>query len=172
MAATAKRDYYEVLGVEREASEAEIKKAFRKMARKYHPDVNPGDKSSEQKFKELNEAYEVLSDAKKKQQYDQFGHAAFEQGFGAGAGPGPGFEGFARQGGFGAGQGQGFEGFEDIFGNIFGGMATRPRGPQQGEDVTYAVEIDLEDAIFGKTMQVDLRREAAFSSCGCRGPPR
>ena len=165
MAATAKRDYYEVLGVEREASEAEIKKAFRKMARKYHPDVNPGDKSSEQKFKELNEAYEVLSDAKKKQQYDQFGHAAFDQGFGAGPGAGPGFEGFARQGGFNAGQGQGFEGFEDIFGNIFGGRATRPRGPQQGEDVTYAVEIDLEDAIFGKPLHVDLRREVACSIC-------
>ncbi len=165
MAATAKRDYYEVLGVERGASEAEIKKAFRKLARKYHPDVNPGDKSSEQKFKELNEAYEVLSDTKKKQQYDQFGHAAFEQGYGAGPGAGPGFEGFARQGGFNAGQGQGFEGFEDIFGNIFGGRATRPRGPQQGEDVTYAVEIDLEDAIFGKPLQVDLRREVTCSTC-------
>jgi molecular chaperone DnaJ len=165
MAATAKRDYYEVLGVERGASEAELKKAFRKLARKYHPDVNPGDKSSEQKFKELNEAYEVLSDAKKKQQYDQFGHAAFEQGYGAGPAAGPGFEGFARQGGFNAGQGQGFEGFEDIFGNLFGGRATRPRGPQQGEDVTYAVEIDLEDAIFGKPLQVDLRREVACSTC-------
>jgi molecular chaperone DnaJ len=165
MAATAKRDYYEVLGVERGASEAELKKAFRKLARKYHPDVNPGDKSSEQKFKELNEAYEVLSDAKKKQQYDQFGHAAFEQGYGAGPGAGPGFEGFARQGGFNAGQGQGFEGFEDIFGNLFGGRATRPRGPQQGEDVTYAVEIDLEDAIFGKPLQVDLRREVMCSTC-------
>jgi molecular chaperone DnaJ len=165
MAATAKRDYYEVLGVERGASEAELKKAFRKLARKYHPDVNPGDKSSEQKFKELNEAYEVLSDAKKKQQYDQFGHAAFEQGFGAGPSAGPGFEGFARQGGFNANQGQGFEGFEDIFGNLFGGRATRPRGPQQGEDVTYAVEIDLEDAIFGKPLQVDLRREVACATC-------
>ncbi len=169
MAATTKRDYYEVLGVDRGASEADIKKAFRKLARKYHPDVNPGDKSSEQKFKELNEAYEVLSDAKKKQQYDQFGHAAFEQGYGAGPGAGPGFEGFARQGGFYTGQGQGFEGFEDIFGSIFGGRATRPRGPQQGEDVTYAVEIDLEDAIFGKAMQVDLRREVTCSVCGGGG---
>jgi molecular chaperone DnaJ len=165
MAATAKRDYYEVLGVERGASEAEIKKAFRKLARKYHPDVNPGDKSSEQKFKELNEAYEVLSDAKKKPQYDQFGHAAFEQGYGAGPGAGPGYEGFARQGGFNAGQGQGFEGFEDIFGSIFGGRATRPRGPEKGEDVTYAVEIELEDAIFGKPLQVDLRREVMCSTC-------
>jgi molecular chaperone DnaJ len=169
MAAATKRDYYEVLGVSRGASEADIKKAFRKLARKYHPDVNPGDKSAEQKFKELNEAYEVLSDAKKKQQYDQFGHAAFDQGFGAGPGAGPGFEGFARQGGFSTGQGQGFEGFEDIFGNIFGGRTARPRGPEKGEDVTYAVEIELEDAIFGKTMQVDLRREVSCSTCGGSG---
>src|SRR4030065_1796005 len=118
MAAATKRDYYEVLGVERGASEAEIKKAFRKLARKYHPDVNPGDKSSEQKFKELNEAYEVLSDAKKKQQYDQFGHAAFEQGYGAGPGAGAGFEGFWRQGGFNGGQGQGVGGIGGNFGDI------------------------------------------------------
>src|SRR3990172_9438751 len=120
MAATAKRDYYEVLGVQRGASEAELKKAFRKLARKYHPDVNPGDKSSEQKFKELNEAYEVLSDAKKKQQYDQFGHAAFEQGYGAGPGAGRGLEGFARRGGeFYTGRGRGFKGFKNTPGNIF-----------------------------------------------------
>ncbi len=87
MATQAKRDYYEVLGINKGSSEADIKKAFRKLARKYHPDVNPGDKTAEQRFKELNEAYEVLSDKDKRQQYDQFGHAAFEQGFG-GAGPG------------------------------------------------------------------------------------
>jgi molecular chaperone DnaJ len=167
MAATAKRDYYEVLGVKRNASEAEIKKAFRKFARKYHPDVNPGDKTSEQKFKELNEAYEVLSDAKKKQQYDQFGHAAFEQGFGqstGGYGPGPGFEGFGRGAEFFTG-----EGYEDIFGNIFGERAARSRGPHKGEDITYAVEVDLEDAIFGRTMQVDLQRDSTCSSCGGSG---
>src|SRR5512135_3517478 len=96
MGSTTKRDYYEVLGVSKSASDTDIKKAFRKLARKVHPDVNPGDKSAEQKFKELNEAYEVLSDAKKRQQYDQFGHAAFDQSFGQGAGPGPGFEGFGR----------------------------------------------------------------------------
>jgi len=166
MAAGTKRDYYDVLGVKREAPEAEIKKAFRKLARKYHPDINPGDKTSEQKFKELNEAYEVLSDPKKKQQYDQFGHAAFEQGFGQGPGPGPGpgFEGFGHGAEFYSGRG-----FEDIFGNIFGERAARARGPQKGEDITYAVEIELEDAIFGRTMQVDLRRDVTCSSCGGSG---
>jgi molecular chaperone DnaJ len=166
MAAGTKRDYYDILGVKREASEAELKKAFRKLARKYHPDINPGDKTSEQKFKELNEAYEVLSDPKKKQQYDQFGHAAFEQGFGQGPGPGPGpgFEGFGHGAEFYSGRG-----FEDIFGNLFGEKAARARGPQKGEDITYSVEIDLEDAIFGRTMQVDLRRDVTCSSCGGSG---
>jgi molecular chaperone DnaJ len=170
MGAATKRDYYEVLGISKTASEADIKKAFRKLARKYHPDVNPGDKSAEQKFKELNEAYEVLSDAKKRQQYDQFGHAAFDAGFGQGAGPGAGpgygFEGYGQ----GAEQftGRGFN-FEDIFGSMFGDRAARSRGPQKGQDVTYAVEIDLEDAIFGKTMQVDLRRETACSACNGTG---
>lgn len=163
MATTAKKDYYEILGVNKKANEAEIKKAFRKFARKYHPDVNPGDKSSEAKFKELNEAYEVLSDAKKRKQYDQFGHAAFEQGFGQGPGPerGPGFEGF---GGPGAGQfGRG--GYEDLFADLFGGRGAQPRGPQKGEDITYTVEVDLEDAIMGRTMQVDLQREVNCTVC-------
>ncbi len=163
MSSTTKKDYYEVLGISKGASETDIKKAFRKLARKYHPDVNPGDKASEQKFKEINEAYEVLSDAKKRQQYDQFGHAAFDQGFGQGAGPGQGFEGFT-----GGEEYFGTRGFEDIFGNMFGERA-RPRGPRKGEDTTYAVEVDLEDAIFGKTMQVDLRREVSCSACGGSG---
>ncbi|MHB8846267.1 MAG: molecular chaperone DnaJ [Nitrospirota bacterium] len=165
MPSTAKKDYYDVLGVNRKAPEAEIKKAFRKLARKYHPDVNPGDKSSEAQFKELNEAYEVLSDPKKRQQYDQFGHAAFEQGFGQGSGQGSGFEGFSARGAEAFGQG----GFEDIFGNLFGNRAARPRGPLKGEDITYTVEVDLEDAIFGRTMQVDLQREVACSACGGSG---
>src|SRR5512139_1693910 len=168
MAATTKRDYYDVLGVKKDASEADIKKAFRKLARKYHPDINPGDKSAEQKFKELNEAYEVLSDVKKRQQYDQFGHGAFEQGFSQGAGPGAGGFGVEGFGGPGAEQfGRG--GFGDIFGNIFGERAARPRGPQKGEDITYTVEVDLEDAIFGRTMQVDLEREVNCTACGGSG---
>ncbi len=170
MATDTKRDYYEVLGVNKSASDPDIKKAFRKLARKYHPDVNPKDKTAEQKFKEINEAYEVLSDAKKRQQYDQFGHAAFGGGYGPGAGPGGagGFEGFAQGGGAEFFRGGNFEGFEDIFGTMFG-ERVRPRGPIKGEDVTYTVEVDLEDAIFGKTMQVDLQREVACSTCGGTG---
>ncbi len=166
MGATAKKDYYDVLGVNRGASDGDVKKAFRKLARKYHPDVNPGDKAAEQKFKELNEAYEVLSDKKKRQQYDQFGHAAFEQGFGQGPGPGGGGFGFE---GFGGGDYYSGRGFEDIFGNIFGDRAARPRGPQKGEDITYSVEVDLEDAIFGKTMQVDLSRDVTCAACSGTG---
>ncbi len=163
MSATTKRDYYEVLGIGKNASETDIKKAFRKLARKFHPDVNPGDKTAEQKFKEINEAYEILSDSKKRQQYDQFGHAAFDASFGQGAGPGQGFEGFTRNAGF-----SGIHGFEDLFGNMFGGRV-RQQGPERGEDITYTVEVDLEDAIFGKTMQVDLNREVICSYCNGSG---
>jgi len=169
MATTSKRDYYDILGVNKKATEAEIKKAFRKFARKYHPDVNPGDKSSESKFKELNEAYEVLSDAKKRKQYDQFGHAAFEQGFGQGPGPGAG-QGFGFEGFGGPGAGQfGRGGYEDIFADLFGGRGAQQRGPQKGEDITYTVEVDLEDAIFGRIMQVDLQREVNCSACNGSG---
>lgn len=166
MATDTKRDYYEVLGVKKDASQADIKKAFRKLARKYHPDVNPGNKTAEQNFKEMSEAYEVLSDAGKRQQYDQFGHAAFGGGYGPGPEAGPGFGG-QRPGAehFRSGN---FEGFGDIFGDLFGERA-RPRGPHKGEDTTYAVEVDLEDAIYGRTMQVDLRREATCATCGGSG---
>ncbi|MFA5073539.1 MAG: molecular chaperone DnaJ [Nitrospirota bacterium] len=162
----AKRDFYDILGVKKDATESDIKKAFRKLARKYHPDINPGDKTAEQKFKELNEAYEVLSDSKKKRQYDQFGHMAFEQGFNPNAGfnQGQGFEGFTQGGGSFSGGG-----FEDIFGSIFGERPTRTRGPQRGEDITYAVEVDFEDALFGRTMQVDVRRDVPCTICGGTG---
>jgi len=161
-----KRDYYDVLGLKKNATSAELKKAFRKLARKYHPDLNPNDKASERKFKEMNEAYEVLSDPKKRKQYDQFGHEAFEQGFGQGPGAGGGFEGFGGQG---AGSFQG-RGFDDIFGSIFGGgRSAGPMGPQKGEDITYTVEVELEDAIFGRAMQVDLQREVSCTACGGSG---
>jgi molecular chaperone DnaJ len=166
MSTATKRDLYEILGLTKNASDSDIKKAFRKLARKYHPDVNPGDKAAEQKFKEINGAYEILSDPEKRKQYDQFGHAAFEQGFGQGAGPGGfGFEGFGGPGAefFSGG------GFEDLFGNIFGGRTVRPRGPHKGEDITYSVDIDLEDAIYGRTMQVDLQRDVACATCGGSG---
>src|SRR5262245_42046344 len=148
-----KRDYYEVLGVAKGASEAEIKKAYRRLARKLHPDVNPGDKAAEKRFQEVQEAYEVLKDAEKRRAYDRFGHAGpvppgFEGATGAGAGPG-GFPG-----GFSAG-GPGFEGFEfqgdlsDLFGNIFG-AGRRPRNePEKGEDAAGTIEIPLRDAVLG-----------------------
>jgi molecular chaperone DnaJ len=168
MGTATKKDYYEILGVKKGATDAELKKAFRKLARKYHPDVNPSDKTAENKFKEMNEAYEVLSDPKKRQQYDQFGHAAFDAGFGqgAGSGPGRGFEGFSQGADF--FRSGGGAGFEDIFGNIFGNRG-RPSGPTKGEDITYSVEVDLEDAIFGRTMQVDLQREVTCSTCNGSG---
>jgi len=137
----AKRDYYEVLGVERGADEAEIKKAYRRVAMKHHPDRNAGDTASEEKFKEANEAYEVLSDAQKRSTYDQFGHAGIE---------GQG------QGGFGGGGGANFSDiFGDVFGDIFGAAAGRGRsGPQRGADLRYNLEIDLEDAVQGSTVKI------------------
>jgi len=142
------RDYYDILGVSKNASQDEIKKAFRKKARQYHPDVNKDNpKEAEAKFKEANEAYEVLSDETKKAQYDQFGHDAFKQGGGAGAG------GF--QGGFGGFGGQA-GGFGDIFGDIFGGMfggGRQQQGPQKGNDLREDIDISFEDAAFGKSIQ-------------------
>jgi molecular chaperone DnaJ len=137
----AKRDYYDVLGVERGADEAEIKKAYRRVAMKHHPDRNAGDTASEEKFKEANEAYEVLSDAQKRATYDQFGHAGIE---------GQG------QGGFGGGGGANFSDiFGDVFGDIFGAAAGRGRsGPQRGADLRYNLEIDLEDAVQGSTVKI------------------
>jgi molecular chaperone DnaJ len=177
-----KRDYYEVLGVPKTADEKEIKKAYRKLARKYHPDVNPGDKEAERKFKEIGEANDVLSDPKKREMYDRFGHAAFDQTAGAGAGAGPGTGGFRyeyRPGGGGGGGGfrpedfEGFAGggggggFEDIFSGLFGGGGHM--GPMKGQDTTTTMEVDLEDALFGTTAQLNLRREAPCAVCGGTG---
>lgn len=155
------KDYYNTLGVKRGASADEIKKSFRKLARKYHPDVNPNDKTAEQKFKELNEAYEVLGDAKKKEQYDQFGSAAFEQQYAGG----PSAEEFARAfRGTGADFSETFD-FGSIFGDIFGRRAAAERGPVRGDDITYAVDINLEDAIYGTTANISLSHEAPCQTC-------
>jgi molecular chaperone DnaJ len=161
-----KRDYYEVLGINKSASEEEIKKAYRKLAKKYHPDMNQGDKGAESKFKELNEAYEVLSDKDKKTRYDQFGHAGVDpNGFG-GAG------GFGGTGGFSGFGGSG--GFEDIFDIFFGGAGggfgssggTRRRsGPQKGADLKYELEIEFEEAAFGVKKDVHVTRNETCNEC-------
>ena len=152
-----KRDYYEVLGVDRGADEATIKKAYRQLAKKYHPDMNPGDKEAEKKFKEASEAYAVLSDAEKRRQYDQFGHAAFEQGCG-GAG---GFGGFDFNGG------DMGDIFGDIFGDLFGGGRSRRanNGPMKGANVRTAVRITFEEAVFGCEKQLDLNLKDECTTC-------
>ena len=152
-----KRDYYEVLGVDRGADEATIKKAYRQLAKKYHPDMNPGDKEAEQKLNEASEAYAVLSDAEKRRQYDQFGHAAFEQG-GGGAG---GFGGFDFNGG------DMGDIFGDIFGDLFGGGRSRRanNGPMKGANVRTAVRITFEEAVFGCEKQLDLNLKDECTTC-------
>ncbi len=148
-----KRDYYEVLGVAKTATDAEIKKAYRVLAKKYHPDMNPGDKEAEVKFKEASEAYAVLSDPEKRKQYDQFGHAAFEQGGGAGAG---GFGGFDFSDIFGGGMG-------DIFSDLFGGGRSRSsyNGPMQGANVKITMRVSFMEAVFGvdKKIQMGIKDE-------------
>lgn len=158
-----KRDYYEVLGVEKSASADEIKKAYRKKAMQYHPDRNPGDKTAEAKFKECNEAYEVLSDADKKARYDQFGFAGVDPNFNPNAGFGGGFGGFG--GGFG-----GFGDLGDLFGDLFGGGARRgASGPRRGENVSARVEITFEEAAFGTEQEVPVSRIEPCSRCGGNG---
>ena len=155
--AAEKRDYYEVLGVNKGASEDEIKKAYKKMARKYHPDLNPDNKEAEEKFKEVNEAYEVLSDANKKARYDQYGHAGVDPNFGAG-GFGGGFDGSFDFGDLG-----------DIFGSFFGGGGRSTRrsasAPMQGDDIGARVELTFEEAAFGAEKEVTVSRVEDCDQC-------
>ena len=160
-----KRDYYEVLGLQKGASDDEIKKAFRKMAMKYHPDKNPGDKEAEEKFKEVNEAYGILSDPDKKKKYDQFGHAGVDPnaGFGGG-GFGGGFSGFG-----------GFEDIFDMFGGGFGGFGgqsqRRNNGPKKGRDIQKAINITFEEAAFGTKKEIQITKYVKCGTCegsGCK----
>ena len=155
-----KRDYYEVLGVDRSASDADIKKAYRNLAKKYHPDANPGDSTAEAKFKEINEAYSVLSDSETKARYDQYGHAGTDPNFGAG-GFGGGFGGFG--GGFG---GDAFD-LGDLFGDLFGGgrRSSRPNAPQKGADIETYITLTFEEAAFGCTKEIEFTRVETCSSC-------
>ncbi len=153
----ANKDYYASLGLEKGASDEEIKKAFRKLAIKYHPDKNQGNKEAEDKFKEINEAYQVLSDPEKKARYDQFGTADFD---GSGFGPG-GFGGFdfSDMGGFG-----------DIFDSFFGGGGSRRRnGPQRGADLEYTINLTFEEAVFGVEKEISINRSETCDSCSGSG---
>ena len=156
----AKRDYYEVLGINRDASDDDIKRAYRKMAKQYHPDLHPGDKEAEAKFKEVNEAYATVSDAQKRARYDQFGHEDPAAGGAGGYG-----------GGYG---GAGFEDLGDIFssffgGDIFGGGRRRRNGPQPGNDLEYELRISFEEAAFGAKKEITITREALCNECGGTG---
>lgn len=156
--AEQKRDYYEVLGVEKNADDAALKKAYRALAKKYHPDMNPGDKEAEKKFKEASEAYAVLSDPEKRRQYDQFGHAAFD----GGAGGAGGFGGFDFNGAdFG-------DIFGDIFGDLFGGRrgsAGARSGPMKGANLRTSVRITFEEAVFGTEKEIELTVKEECKTC-------
>jgi molecular chaperone DnaJ len=156
----AKRDFYDVLGVSRSASEAEIKRAYRQMAMKFHPDRNPGDTAAEAKFKEVNEAYEVLKDPQKKAAYDQFGHQAFEQGMGGRGGAGAAgfdFTSFADV-------------FDDLFGDFMGGGGARRRGgTTRGADLRYNLTITLEEAFSGKRAQIRVPTTVPCDACSGSG---
>lgn len=157
--AESKRDYYEVLGVEKSADDAAIKKAYRTLAKKYHPDLNPGDKEAEAKFKEVNEAYDVLSDPDKRSKYDQYGHAAFDPASGMG---GSGFGGFGDFGGF---------DINDIFSSFFGGSTTgtRRNGPMRGDDVSVRLTLSFEEAVFGCKKEISYQKIQKCADCGGSG---
>ena len=166
--AQEKRDYYEVLGVSKGASEDEIKKAYKKLARKYHPDMNPGDKEAEEKFKEVNEANEVLSDPEKKARYDQFGFAGVDPSYGGGAGAG----GYGA-GGYGAG-GFDFGDLGDIFGSFFGGgfggaQRRNPNAPRRGESIRANVTISFTEAAFGCEKEIAVDRSEQCPTCKGNG---
>ncbi|MCS7023327.1 MAG: molecular chaperone DnaJ [Bryobacteraceae bacterium] len=168
-----KRDYYETLGVSRQASQEEIRKAYRRLARKYHPDLNPGDKAAEEKFKSVQEAYDVLSDERKRQMYDQFGFYS-DQGF-AGSGPGPqpgsgptmGFGGFDFSDFFGAGGHSAESSFRDLFSNFFGRgrQTTQTRQPERGADLEYALNIDFWQSIRGTQVRLTIHRQETCPAC-------
>ena len=161
--AETKRDYYEVLGVSKDADEATLKKAYRQVAKKYHPDMNPGDAEAEKKFKEASEAYAILSDPEKRRQYDQFGHAAFE---GGGAGGAGGF------GGFDFGGADFSDIFGDIFGDLFGGGGRRGRasqGPMKGANIRKSVRITFEEAVSGCEKELEVVLKDPCSKCNGTG---
>ncbi|HDZ55717.1 MAG TPA: molecular chaperone DnaJ [Pseudomonas xinjiangensis] len=156
----AKRDYYEVLGVERGTSDAELKKAYRRLAMKFHPDRNPDDKGAEDKFKEANEAYEVLTDPNKRAAYDQYGHAGVDPNMGGGAG------------GFGGGGANFSDIFGDVFGDIFGGAGGAGRGRssvQRGSDLRYTLELDLEEAVRGTSVTIRVPTLVSCKTCDGSG---
>ena len=162
-----KRDYYEVLGLSKGATAEEIKKAYRKLAMKYHPDYNPGDKSAEEKFKEINEANEVLSDPEKRQRYDQYGFAGVDPSYGAGQGAG----GF---GGFGAGGVDLGDIFGDLFGGGFGGFGgstsrSNPNAPRKGRDLRVSITLEFSEAVHGCVKKIQLSRQKPCEKCGGSG---
>ena len=150
-----KRDYYEVLGVKKDATAEEIKKAYRKLTKENHPDLHPGDKACEERFKEVNEAYEILSDDDKRRKYDQYGHAAFDPNAGFGGG---GFDGFGGFGGFG-------DIFSDIFGGFGGSTRSNPNAPRRGENVRASVNISFEEAAFGCKKEVTVSKIETCADC-------
>lgn len=157
-----KRDYYEVLGVKKDATADEIKKAYRRMTKENHPDLHPGDKACEERFKEANEAYEVLSDDEKRKKYDQYGHAAFDPNAGFGGGGFGDFGGFGGFGGFG-------DIFSDLFGGGFGGGARNPNAPKKGGSLRASVNISFEEAAFGCKKEVTVSRVEQCPDCKGNG---